>query len=177
MALFAVNDGGDKMRTYKVLIGIAGLLVSTAASAAVLPGYAGFPSPFSDLDAWSQNEGRLDFALQDTDWHYFVIPIAVKESASGASLTVKWQHGTYCPAPPALCLGAGSAEGRVTTFSEDGTITGSPPWDSTVGTAVTQTVSVPAGGSAIFRVRMKADAGSPCLHYISRVVSSGAAAL
>lgn len=38
------------MKKRFVGVGFAGLLISTAASAVVLPGYAGFPSPFRDTD-------------------------------------------------------------------------------------------------------------------------------
>jgi hypothetical protein len=145
------------------------LLFSAAANAAVLPGYAGFPSPFNDTDSWYQDEGRLGLTASDTNWHYFVVPLPVK--ATGGSLNVSWRH---------VVLGGliqGSAEVMVMPFTEDGTIFGNPSWNSSLGNPGLVGVNVPVGGSVILRVRMKADGGLANNHRIARVVTGGDAAL
>lgn len=148
----------------------ASLLFAASASAAVLPGFAGVPDPMSDDGVWIQNIGQLKLSgPTDLAFHRFTIPIPLIESIFSQSLTVKWQHGNGF-------LNFGEAEGRVYTFNQDGTVFDSGAWSATIGTP-SQTVSVPAGGTAIFQVRMKADSAGICSHYISRVVSSGAAAL
>lgn len=159
------------MRYLPIVGAMAGLfLAGTASADMALPGYAGLADPLTDGAPWYFDGGRLELTnATDTAWHYYDVPIPIKKTSSSSTLTVGWQHG-------ADFLSLGSAEVRVLAFNTDGTVSSAGSWNTTIGTP-TQLLTVPAGGSAMLQVHMKADSGFLNTHYISRIFTSGTLSL
>ena len=161
------------MRYLPIVGAMAGLLLAGTASADMtIPGFAGMPDPLTDNAPWFFDAARLELTgASDTSWHYYDVPIPIKKLSSTSNLTVAWEHGG---GGGGFVLG--SAEVRVLAFNPDGTIASLGGWSSAFGTP-SQSPNIPAGGSAMLQIRMKADGGFFNTHYISRIFTSGTASL